>query len=92
MAPIRKRTRYFVGAEGESEQSFIKWLQDLSEQQNLHIHLDCYPLGGGGYSGMLRTALLYRRRGLSKGGYHRSFLIVDGDRADTGDLPIGQLK
>ena len=89
---IRKRTRYFVGAEGESEQSLVKWIQELSEQRGLHIHLDCHPLGGGGYSTMLNTAVVYRKRGLTKGYYKASFLLVDGDRAVTGDLSVEQLR
>jgi hypothetical protein len=58
----------------------------------LHIHLDCHPLGGGGYSTMLNTAVVYRKRGLTKGSYKASFLLVDGDRAVTGDLSIDQLR
>lgn len=89
---IRKRTRYFIGAEGESEQSLVKWIQELAEQQGLHIHLDCHPLGGGGYSTMLGTAAVYRKRGLTKGAYKASFLLVDGDRSATGDLSVEQLR
>lgn len=89
---IRRRTRYFVGAEGESEQSLVKWIQELSEQRGLHIHLDCHPLGGGGYSTMLNTAVVYRKRGLTKGSYKASFLLVDDDRAVTGDLSVDQLR
>lgn len=89
---IRKRTRYFVGAEGESEQSLVKWIQELSEQQGLHIHLDCHPLGGGGYGTMLNTAVVYRKRGLTKGSYKASFLLVDGDRAVTGDLKMQKIN
>lgn len=92
MRDIRKRTRYFIAAEGESEQSFVKWLQELSEKENLHIHMDCQPLGGGGYRGMLNTAVRYRERGLNKGEYKDSYLLVDSDRSETGDWDISQLR
>lgn len=52
---IQQRTRYFLAVEGESEQSFIKWLQNLADQNGLHVHLDCQPLGGGGYEMMLNN-------------------------------------
>ena len=39
-AIIKKRARFFVAVEGESEQSFVKWLQSLSEEKNLHIELN----------------------------------------------------
>ena len=42
---IKKRVRFFVAVEGESEQSFLVWLQVLA-QKELHIHLDDVLLGG----------------------------------------------
>jgi bisphosphoglycerate-dependent phosphoglycerate mutase len=54
---IQQRKRIFIAAEGESEQSFVKWLQQLSDQQRLHIHLDCQTLEGGGYKTMLERAV-----------------------------------
>lgn len=53
---IRKRARYFLAVEGESEQSFIAWIQMLS-QDTLHIHLDAFVLDGGGFKSMLRKAV-----------------------------------
>lgn len=41
---------------------------------------------------MLNTAVVYRKRGLTKGTYKASFLLVDGDRAVTGDLSVDQLR
>lgn len=90
---IPKRTRFFFAVEGESEQSFIKWLQGLTDQQGLSVHLHCQSLGGGGYSSMLKQAHVYRERGLSNGKYKGSFLLVDEDRATSGDdWSIEQLK
>ena len=82
---IPKRTRFFFAVEGDSEQSFIKWLQGLTDQRGLFVHLDSRPLGGGGYSSMLKQAHVYRERGLSNGRYKGSFLLVDEDRATSGD-------
>jgi hypothetical protein len=81
---IQQRKRIFITGEGESEQSFIKWLQLLSDQQGLHIHLDFKNLEGGGYKTMLEKAVRERKR---KERYKAksSILLVDSDRSDRGD-------
>jgi hypothetical protein len=94
MAPpiIRTRARFFLGVEGESEQSFVAWLQVLS-QRELHIHLDGVLLGGGGFKSMLEKAVrqhLWQCK--TKGAYQARFLIVDGDRAEQGDWSIEKLR
>jgi hypothetical protein len=86
------RTRFFVAVEGQSEQSFVAWLQRLSEL-DLHIHLDTFLLSGGGYKTMLENAVReHKRRSKKSGSYERCFLIVDGDRANQGDWPIAELR
>lgn len=81
---IQQRKRIFIAAEGESEQSFVKWLQQLSDQQGLNLHLDCQTLEGGGYKTMLERAVRERKR---KERYRAKFsiLLVDSDRAERGD-------
>jgi hypothetical protein len=81
---IQQRKRIFIAAEGESEQSFVKWLKQLSDHQGLHVHLDCQTLQGGGYKTMLERAVRERKR---KERYKSKFsiLLVDGDRAERGD-------
>src|SRR5260221_213607 len=84
MAVIIPRTRFYLPVEGEGEQSFVKWLQQLSDQNGLHVHLDCQVLGGGGYKVMLERALRYRQckdRNKAK----CSILVVDADRAECDD-------
>jgi hypothetical protein len=89
---IKTRARFFLAVEGESEQSFVKWLQELSEE-HLHIHLDGVPLGGGGFKSMLQKAVrLHRRRCQNAGAYQDRFLIVDRDRAVQGDWSIENLR
>jgi hypothetical protein len=89
---IQKRTRFFLAVEGDSEQSFVAWLQVLS-QTDLHIHLDSVPLGGGGFKSMLENAVRqHKRRAKTSGAYHARFLIVDGDRSEQGDWPIEKLR
>ena len=75
---IKKRTRFFVAVEGESEQSFLVWLQVLA-QGKLHIHLDDVLLGGGGFKSMLEKAVKQHARGCKiSGAYKDRFLMVDG--------------
>ena len=89
---IKTRARFFVAVEGESEQSFVKWLQSLSEKE-LHIHLDGVQLGGGGFKSMLQKAVrLHKRRCRIAGAYQDRFLVVDGDRAEQGDWSIEKLR
>lgn len=81
---IQQRKRIYLAVEGEGEQSFIKWLQQLCDQNGLHVHLDCEPLGGGGYKTMLNRAVQERKRKeRNKAKY--SILLVDADRAERGD-------
>lgn len=90
---ILPRTRFFIAAEGDCEQSFVKWLKELSDSNGLHVHLECCPVGGGGYRTMLKKAVLYRQKRLDRGDYVASFLLVDKDRADQGeDISIEDLK
>lgn len=83
---IIQRKRIYLAVEGESEQSFVKFLQQISDQNNNHVHLDCDVLGGGGYQTMFSRAIIYRaRREKCKGKAITSILIVDTDRADKNE-------
>ena len=88
--PLRKPI--FIAGEGDSERSFVTWLQQLSNQQGLHIHLECQTLDGGGYKTMLERAVRERKRKeRSKAKF--SILLVDGDRAGRDDpWSLEQLK
>jgi ATP-dependent protease Clp ATPase subunit len=90
---VKTRTRFFLAVEGESEQSLVRWLQMLSDENGLSVHLDSYVLGGGGYKSMLENAIHeHQKRVRSKGAYRDRFLIVDGDRANTQDWPLDKLR
>lgn len=90
---IKQRTRFFVAVEGESEQSFIAWIQRLAADKDLAVHLDTIVLGGGGFVSMLKNAIAEeKRRALSKGPYKHRFLVVDEDRSAQGDWSVEKLK
>lgn len=89
---IKRRTRFFVAVEGESEQSFLAWLQVLAQGER-HIHLDDVLLGGGGYKSMLEKAVRRHARAVKiSGAYKDRFLMVDADRAKQGDWSIERLR
>jgi len=86
------KKRYFLAVEGQSEQSFVRWIQALADER-LSIHLDTYPLGGGGFSSMLKDAVHWHaKEAKSKGAYRQRFLIVDADRADVQDWSLDKLR
>jgi hypothetical protein len=35
---IQQRKRIYIAVEGDGEQSFIKWLQLLCDENGLHVH------------------------------------------------------
>jgi hypothetical protein len=39
MKKIFQRTRFFIPGEGESEWVFVRWVQEIANANNLHIHL-----------------------------------------------------
>ena len=88
---ISQRTVYFFGVEGESEQSFVAWLQRLSDQQGLSQHYQIENLGGGGYRQMLNEMLKLLRQ---KKQTRHSILVVDSDRSENGDdgMSIQELR
>jgi hypothetical protein len=89
---IKKRARFFLAVEGESEQSLVRWLQMLSEGR-ISVHLDSYPLDGGGFKSMLENAVHgHDKQVRTKGAYRERFLIVDADRADGPDWPLEKLR
>lgn len=78
------RRRSFYPAEGEGEQSLIKWLQILADQEHLSVHLDSKVLGGGGYKTMLEGARFYIERKNRKKS-ESCTLLIDADRSDYDD-------
>jgi hypothetical protein len=91
-ANIRPRERFFLAVEGQSEESFVKWLQVLSDKNGLHVHLDTFGLGGGGFKSMRQEAVRLHKLHSREGGCQEAFLIVDRDREEKGDWSIEELR
>jgi len=89
---IKPRTRFFLAVEGESERAFVRWLQAQSRAVT-HIYLEPHLLDGGGFRSMLDKAeQLHDQQCRVNGPYRARFIIVDADRADSGDWSIEKLR
>lgn len=79
---VPKRRRIFIGAEGESERSLAKWLSDLCEKVDLHVHLDIRVCGGGdGFRVVEYSVEQYRQR-KAHGPYTAALVLLDADRIE----------
>ena len=78
------REKIYLPVEGESEQSFVKLLQQFCDQKNLNKHLDCQILKGGGYKSMLKKAGREQKK-YDRKRAKKSILLVDSDRANFSD-------
>lgn len=90
---IKQRKRYFFAVEGESEQSFIKWIGRLADERGLHVDLETRVIGGGGFSRLVseddRMKTVAARHGTP---FKRTFMVVDSDRAETGDWSTERVR
>ncbi len=76
-----KRNRIFVGAEGESERSFAKWLKILCEDQGINFHFDITVSNGGDSLAISKHAVYeYRRRAQTRGKFSSGLILLDSDR------------
>ena len=89
----RQRRRFFVACEGESEESFIKWISGLAEARNLNLHLHPVNLEGGGFRKMLEQAVMREARERKQNGPFRGrFLLLDADRVADDPWSIEKLR
>ena len=79
--PIPRRKRIFVAAEGDGERALARWLQELCDEQDLHLHLDIVVAGGGDTRSVVEFAVDRRRRHTDSMGRDKGALVlVDADR------------
>ena len=78
---VPKRERIFVAAEGEGERALVRWLQELCDEQGLHLHLDIVVAGGGDTRAVVEYAVDRRRRHTESRGHDKAALVfLDADR------------
>lgn len=80
---LPQRSRIFVGCEGESEQSYAKFLYQIVKQVGAHVHLDAQILSGGDPLSRVKVAIKKIETGTRLGGsYKAKFLFLDFDQYD----------
>ncbi len=96
---ITPRRRYFVGCEGESEQSYVQVLQGLCDEAGLHVHLLGELLPGGDALSRMEAASRRLPRLLQRGAISGRFALLDTDqrrlipeRADQADRLARKLR
>ena len=78
---VAKRRRIFVGVEGESERSFVAWLQRLCDTKARRLYLDIFVAGGGDCKEIAsRSVGECRRRNAALTPYSARIVLLDSDR------------
>jgi len=76
------RVRYYVGCEGESEQSYVKVLQELSDANNGHVNLHTEVLRRGDPLSRIEAAQASLTRLEDKGRFLGKFALLDTDQRE----------
>lgn len=80
---VPKRKRFFIGAEGESEKSFARWLERLRNHPNPTAHLDITVCDGGDSLAIANHAIAkYRKRTNERGKFVAGLILLDSDRVE----------
>ena len=78
---IPTRRRIFVGCEGASERSYVRWLQGLADQRQKHLFFDPYDLGGGDPLSIVQNGeKKLKEQERKKGKYALKAILLDSDR------------
>jgi len=78
---IKQRKRVFVGCEGDSERSYARWLQELSDVASARFQLDTFIAGGGDPLAIIEDCIKrYKKREREQGRFWRKVIILDSDR------------
>lgn len=79
-----QRSRIFVGCEGQSEQSYSKFVSFLLAKDSVGFHLDSHVLQGGDPLARVRAAILkIDHETLKRGQYIKKFVFLDSDLVET---------
>lgn len=80
---VPRRKRFFIGAEGESEKSFARWLERLRNKTRSDIHLDVVVRGGGDSLAVASYAVgQYQKRVNQRGKFAAGLILLDSDRVE----------
>lgn len=78
--PIPRRSRFFLGCEGESEQGYGGFLGRLAEVQGLNLHIDTVNLQPAGDPlALAQKAIKAAIKGRARGAYKARAVLLDAD-------------
>lgn len=78
----RKRKRIFLGLEGFGERSYGRYLQQIADNHDLPIYIDCKNVTGGGdpLKVVEESIRLMKRNSRSHGDYLVKAIMLDSDK------------
>lgn len=77
---VTPRLPHFFGVEGKSEQSFVKFLQHLCDDQQRNLSLDCAKGSGGDTLTVVREASRSLKKRSGRRLYRERIVLLDQDR------------
>lgn len=87
---IPKRPRFYLGCEGQSEVSYIAWIQELCEAEEIRIAVERDDLSSGDPLSRVQEAI--RRINQKEAGRERfkaCFILLDRDQAEADQQRAG---
>ena len=70
----------FIGVEGPSDRTFVRFLQICCDEKGLHLHLDTKPADGGDSVVVVEEAARYLNRHSERRGIKDRLVLLDSDR------------
>ena len=81
---IPKRPRFYVGCEGQSEVSYVAFIQDVCEEQNIRVTVVRDDLSSGDPLSRVREAIRrVKQKEGSREPFKACFIFVDSDQAEA---------
>ena len=82
MGRRKPRKRIFLGAEGNSERNYGRYLKLIADKHDLSIHIDCdYVTGGGDPLKIVQESIkLIKRNSRNHGEYLVKAIMLDSDK------------
>ena len=77
--PVEPRRVIFIGTEGRSDRSFVRFLRHCCDEVGLHVHLRVEPGSGGGSVAVVRAAARSLKR-LARKDISAKLVLLDRDR------------
>jgi RloB-like protein len=81
---IPKRPRFYLGCEGQSEVSYIAWIQDLCEAEDIRIAVERDDLSSGDPLSRVNEAIRrIKQKQAGREPFKACFILLDRDQADA---------